>query len=138
MGPMLPIYWRQGRGDLYGFSRDASKNLCLAQRKDRLMSVKLVVLYPKPTDPEAFESYYHSQHLPLMRRLVGPDIPLPTYRVTANFGAEPPFYRVAEIHFPDRSRLDAFLRADPSGVGRASAIKVSSGGLPSFFLCEAD
>ena len=32
---------------------------------------KLVVLYPHPADPAAFESYYRTTHLPLASRLPG-------------------------------------------------------------------
>ena len=41
------------------------------------MTAKLLVLYPKAADPDAFEKRYHGQHMPLMRELVGPDVPLP-------------------------------------------------------------
>ena len=102
------------------------------------MSVKLVVLYPQPTDPDEFERYYHGEHLPLMRRLVGPDVPLPTYRVRSQSGEDSNYYRVAEIHFADHAQFQAFLRCDPSGSGRASALKVSTGGVPTMLICERD
>ena len=33
-----------------------------------IMSLKIVVLYPRPVDPAAFEAVYHGEHMPLMRR----------------------------------------------------------------------
>jgi uncharacterized protein (TIGR02118 family) len=102
------------------------------------MSVKLVVLYPKPTDIDEFERRYHGEHLPLMRSLLGPDVPLPTYRVNSPSGAEPPYYRVAEIHFADLQRFHAFVASDPAQTGRESSLKVSTGGPPTFLLCTSD
>jgi uncharacterized protein (TIGR02118 family) len=102
------------------------------------MSAKLVVLYPKPIDPEEFEKKYHSEQMPLMRKLVGPDIPLPTYRTFAPPGLEPSFYRVAEIHFPDRVALMAYLQSDKRKVAQESSWKLSTGGTPTVLLCSAD
>lgn len=101
------------------------------------MPAKLVVLYPKPTDVEEFERRYHGKHLPLMRRLLGPDVPLPTYRVQRPAAGEPAYYRVAEIHFADLERLYAFVGSG-GGEGRASALEVSTGGPPTFLVCESD
>lgn len=43
-------------------------------------AVKLVVLYPHPRDPAAFEKAYHDEHMPLMRRLIGSEEATPTFR----------------------------------------------------------
>jgi uncharacterized protein (TIGR02118 family) len=102
------------------------------------MPAKLVVLYPKPLDPDEFEKKYHSEHLPLMRKLLGPDIPLPTYRTFAPPGLELSFYRVAEIHFPDRDALLAYLQSEKRKVGKESSWKLSTGGNPTVLLCSAD
>ena len=103
------------------------------------MTAKLLVLYPKPLDPEAFEKQYHGQHMPLMRELVGPDVPLPTFKVLTPGGREQPFYRVAEIHFPDKDSLFAYLRQqDKIKRGQESSMAVSTGGHPIYLLCEQD
>jgi len=100
------------------------------------MTVKLVVLYPHPVDKGEFERSYVSDHLPLMRRLVGPDIPLPTYR-TLGLGAESaPYYGIAEIHFGDLERLKAFVRSEQARIGRRSSRSLSTGGEPVVLLCE--
>jgi uncharacterized protein (TIGR02118 family) len=102
------------------------------------MTAKLVVLYPKPLDPVEFEKKYHSEHMPLMRTLLGPDIPLPTYRTFSPPGVEPTVYRVAEIHFPDRDALWAYLQSEKRKVGQDSSWKLSTGGIPTVLLCSAD
>ena len=43
-----------------------------------IVTAKLIVLYPKPVDTEAFERDYPAHHMALMRRLVGPTIPRTT------------------------------------------------------------
>ena len=98
---------------------------------------KVVVLYPPPTDPAAFEAAYHGQHMPLMHWLVGDTAALPTFKVI-DTGRAPPFYRMAEIHFADRAALDAFIASDATAVGGRSLRAVSTGGAPIVFVCEGD
>lgn len=100
------------------------------------MSVKLVVLYPQPNDVAEFESEYVGKHLPLMRELVGPEVPLPTYRTVSAPDRTAPYYRVAEIPFPDIQSLQAFARSEKGRAGRESAQRVSTGGPPVFLICE--
>jgi uncharacterized protein (TIGR02118 family) len=101
------------------------------------MSMKIVVLYPRPVDPAAFEAAYHGEHMPLMRRLLGPETALPTFRAVQG-STEAPFYRMAEIHFRDRAALSEFARSERAQIGRASSEKVSTGGPPIVFVVEAD
>ena len=100
------------------------------------MSVKLVVLYPPPIDEEEFERRYVGEHLPLMRTLLGPDVPLPTYRILSPAGGAGPYYRVAEIHFRDAGELQRFARSEGAERGRASSVAVSTGGPPLLLVCE--
>lgn len=100
------------------------------------MTVKLVVLYPHPVDEIEFERRYVGKHLPLMRELVGPDVPLLTYRVLGTAEQTLPYYRVAEIHFGDMEHLERFARSEKARRGRESSIDVSTGGTPVFLVCE--
>src|SRR5262245_32171773 len=83
----------------------AARHICRALCGVRGM-IKVVVLYPHPTVPAAFEAAYHGQHMPLMHQLVGDKAALPTFK-TLDLGRAPPFYRMAEIQFADRASLDA-------------------------------
>ena len=98
------------------------------------MPVKLVVLYPHPRDVDSFERQYVGKHLPLMRELIGPGVPLRTYRTVG--APDRPYYRVAEIHFADMAHFQRFLQGDPTGRGRESATAVSTGGPPVFLVCD--
>jgi uncharacterized protein (TIGR02118 family) len=100
------------------------------------VSIKLVVLYPRPIDEEAFERVYHEQHMPLMRRLITPAERVPTYRVRLPGDAQ--FYRMAEIHFDSFTELDAFANSEEAKNARRSSAAASTGGKPLVFVCERD
>ena len=100
------------------------------------MSIKLVVLYPRPIDESVFERMYHGQHIPLMRSLIAPASRVRTYRV--RMPESSPFYRMAEVDFDDLAEFDAFARSDGSKGARRSAQQVSTGGEPWTLICERD
>lgn len=100
------------------------------------MSIKLVVLYPRPIDEAVFERAYHGQHMPLMRSLIAPTSRLRTHRVRMPDGA--PFYRMAEVDFDDLAQLDAFARSEGGHGARRSAMQVSTGGDTCILICESD
>ncbi len=101
------------------------------------MPAKLVVLYPHPREPEAFERQYVEEHLPLMREIVGPDTPLPTYKTVSGPKRSAAYYRVAEIHFPSMEALTRFIqRSERLEEGRRSSNALSTGGTPIVLMCE--
>ena len=65
-----------------------------------MAGVKFVVIYPRPTDIEAFEKLYQQEHVPMaVEKLAGKTRFVAT-KVTGSPQGTPPFYRIAEIHFP--------------------------------------
>jgi uncharacterized protein (TIGR02118 family) len=79
--------------------------------------VKLVALYRKPSDVQAFDDHYFKIHLPLIRKLPG----LKQFEVSKVTGApigESKYHLIAEMYFEDQDALDAAM-ASPEG--RASA-----------------
>lgn len=102
------------------------------------MAARLIVLYPPPRDAEAFEHDYFGSHMPLMRRLVGPDIVLTTHRVRHLTGTSQPVYRVAEIEFPSLDALRAYVASDRAREGQVSSERVSTGGPPTYMVCATD
>jgi uncharacterized protein (TIGR02118 family) len=101
------------------------------------MKIKVIVLYPEPVDAAAFEAGYHGHHMPMMRRIVGDPASVPTHKVLGPQG-ERPFYRMAEILFPDRAALDAFAASEDARIARQSSEALSTGGKPIVFVCKAD
>jgi len=99
------------------------------------MPVKIVVLYPHPNDPQRFERAYFGEHMPLMRSAVAPAARTPTFKI---LGARAPFYRMAEVHYPDLAALRADVQSESGLARRHSSEKLSTGGQPIFLVCQAD
>lgn len=99
------------------------------------MKVKPVVLYLPPADVEKFEQIHNAKHMPLMRELVGPGVPLPVYR-TVSTERPAPYYRIAEIHFRDENHFNEFTRSGKSKIGRDSSVEVSTGGKLIYLVCR--
>ena len=82
------------------------------------MTVKLVVLYTQPSDPEAFDRHYLGTHMPMVATIPGLER-AETGRVGAVLdGGEETYYRIAELYFADQAALQA---AFGSSEGQASA-----------------
>jgi len=84
----------------------------------RSVTVKLVVLYTQPSDPEAFDRHYLGTHVPLVDAIPGLERAETGQITTALDGGEQTFYRVAELYFADQAALQS---AFGSEEGRATA-----------------
>ena len=70
------------------------------------MAVKLVVMYPRPKDIEAFEYVYKNEHVPMaVENLNGKTKIVATKVLSSPFGT-PVFHRVAEVYFPSLEALE--------------------------------
>jgi uncharacterized protein (TIGR02118 family) len=72
--------------------------------------VKMVALYKKPADVDAFEEHYANVHRPLMEQVPG----IVKMRVTRFFAGpfgEPDYYLMFEAFFADRDALNAALKS---------------------------
>jgi uncharacterized protein (TIGR02118 family) len=74
--------------------------------------VKLVFLYNPPDDPEAFDEYFFSRHLPLVddvanlrRKEIARALGTPT-------GERSPYHLVAEYYFDSADELQAAFRSE--------------------------
>ncbi len=74
------------------------------------MAVKLVALYRKPEDENAFLRHYHEVHMPLVAKtphlekaVVG--------KVTGSPMGEPPYFLMAEMFFPDAARFQEAMKS---------------------------
>ena len=100
------------------------------------MAVKLVVLYPRPKDVEAFERVYNRDHVPMAgERLAGKTKIVATKLLGSPQGA-PAFHRIAEIHFPSMDALQACAASEGGKQTIAHAVSISSGGAPTFLVAE--
>jgi uncharacterized protein (TIGR02118 family) len=83
------------------------------------MTVKLVVLYTHPADPDAFDNDYFATHMPLVLKIPGLERGETGRIVAAIDGGEQTYYRVAELYFADQAALDAAF-ASPEGQATAA------------------
>ena|SRR4030081_1873380 len=100
--------------------------------------VKVVVIYPRPKDEEAFEKAYKNEHMPMvetklkgMTRLVATKVlSSPQGKVTA--------YRIAEVYFSSLDDLNRILDSDAGKEVVAHAVEISTGGPPILLVCEEE
>ncbi|HLF26494.1 MAG TPA: EthD family reductase [Anaerolineae bacterium] len=78
--------------------------------------IKLIALYKKPADVEAFEEHYANVHLPLIERIPGLR-KTELSRITGAPRGEAPFYLMYEMYFDD---MEAYNRAMGSEENRAA------------------
>src|SRR5689334_17044228 len=74
---------------------------------------RLLVLYPPPSDPDHFRSYYEDTHLPLVAKLPGLRAYRHSFDVAAP-GGESPYFCVFEADFDDAAAYSAAMES-PEG-----------------------
>ena len=82
------------------------------------MTVKLVVLYTQPSDPEAFDRHYLGTHMPLANTIPGLQRAETGRFASSLDGGEQTYYRIAELYFADEAAMQA---AFASPEARANA-----------------
>jgi uncharacterized protein (TIGR02118 family) len=92
------------------------------------MTVKLVVLYTHPDDPEAFERHYFDTHMPLVSKIPGLQRAESGRFVAALDGGEQTYYRVAELYFADQAALGAAFGSDEGKATAADYQKIAPPG----------
>jgi uncharacterized protein (TIGR02118 family) len=84
------------------------------------MSAKILVLYPPPADPAAFDKYYFSTHIPLARKI--PHLAGMKFNAAApNALAGTAPYLIAELEFASMADLQAGM-ASPEGQATAADV----------------
>ena len=93
--------------------------------------VKLVAMFTRPEDPEAFDRAYFDVHLPLNAKTPG----LRRTEVTRVTGAprgETPYYLVAEMYYDDEASMRAAF-ASPEAAEAAKQLMTFAKGLVSMY-----
>lgn len=100
-----------------------------------MAGVKFMVMYPRPTDIEAFEKVYQDEHVPMaVEKLAGKSKFVAT-KVLASPQGTPPFYR-AGIHFSSIEALEACAASTGAKETSDHAVSISTGGSPIFLIAE--
>jgi uncharacterized protein (TIGR02118 family) len=100
--------------------------------------VKLVVIYPRPTDVERFEKVYTEEHIPMAIDKLAGKTKIVASKVLDSPDGTPLFYRIAEIHFASREALNACTASEGAQATIAHAESISTGGKPIFLVAEEE
>ena len=104
-----------------------------------MAETKLIVIYPYPTDVEVFEKAYVDEHMPIAKeKIKGVTKFVGTKVLGTADGQTPPFYRIAELHFPSIEALKESAASAGAQEAVAHAISISSGGMPIFLVAEEE
>jgi uncharacterized protein (TIGR02118 family) len=82
------------------------------------MTVKLLVLYTQPEDPDAFDKHYLDVHAPLVESIPGLQRFEGARFVAAADRGEQTYFRIAELWFADQAAMQAGLGSEE---GKATA-----------------
>jgi uncharacterized protein (TIGR02118 family) len=103
-----------------------------------MADAKLVVIYPRPNDIEAFEQLYQKEHVPMAVEKLAGKTKLVATKVVASPQGTAPFYRIAEVYFPSMQALQACAASEGGKQTLAHAVAISSGGAPIFLVAEEE
>jgi uncharacterized protein (TIGR02118 family) len=101
------------------------------------MTVKLVVLYSQPDDPDAFDKHYLGVHGPLVEKIPGLQRFEGARLVAAADGGEHTYHRIAELWFADQAALQAALGSDEGKATAADYQQIAPPG-SRMFVAEVD
>ncbi|MDP8980410.1 MAG: EthD family reductase [Acidobacteriota bacterium] len=99
-------------------------------------TVKVVVIYPRPTDETEFERAYEEDHLPMVEEKLKGMTRLVTTKVLDSPQGKVAAYRLAEVHFSSMDDLNKCLQSDGGKEVVDHAVKISTGGPPILLICE--
>src|SRR5579864_1601635 len=93
-------------------------------------SLKLIVAYPQPKDVDAFDVVYLKEHVPMAVAKLAGKTKIVATKVLPSPQGKPPFYCIAEVHFPSMEALQRCAESPGGKETLAHAVKISSGGPP--------
>jgi uncharacterized protein (TIGR02118 family) len=94
--------------------------------------LKLIVLYPQPTDVQQFEADY-VKHLALLHEKAGIPAEIKPYTITKMLPTPegvPPFYQMFSMPFESPEALQATMASPGMQEVGADAARISTGGSP--------
>ena len=103
-----------------------------------MTTAKLIVIYPQPTDLQVFEKAYQEEHVPLAIEKLRGITKIVATRTTVSPQGVPPYYRIAEVHFPSMRALEECAASEGGQETLANAMKISSGGPPVIMIAEEE
>src|SRR5580704_5458826 len=100
--------------------------------------VKVVIIYPRPQDEQAFEKTYLNEHVPLVESKLKGLTRLVLTKVAGSPQGKIAAYRIAEAYFSSMDDLQKSFESDGGKEVVAHAQTISSGGPPLILFCEEE
>ena len=98
----------------------------------------LLIVYPVPKDPKAFDRAYSKEHLPYAGpRLIGA-LGVVSKRVAEAPGNPARYYAISDVTFPSLAALEECARSAEGKEALAHAASISSGGPPTILVLTDD
>jgi uncharacterized protein (TIGR02118 family) len=102
------------------------------------MAAKIIVLYPRPKDTEAFDRMYHDEHVPMVGEKMPHKTKVVISKVVSSPQGEPPFHLVVELHYKSMADLQASAGSAGGKETVDHAHAISTGGAPIFLITEEE
>ena len=99
---------------------------------------KIVVIYPRPNDEEAFEKVYLQEHVPLAETKLKGRTRIVLTKVVSSPQGKVSAYRMEEVHFSSMDDLTKCVESEDGKEVVAHATKISTGGQPLILICEEE
>jgi uncharacterized protein (TIGR02118 family) len=101
-----------------------------------MKNVKLIVMYPRPKNIEAFEKVYQKEHVPMAVEKLAGKTKIVASEVLGSPQGAAPFHRIVKVYFPSKRALEACAASEGGKQTLAHAVSISSGGTPIFLVAE--
>src|SRR5215813_2211524 len=93
------------------------------------MTAKIVALYTRPGDSDAFDRHYFATHMPLVNRVPGLQRVETARFVAAADAGEQTYYRITELYFADPGAAEAAFGTDEGKAAAADYQNIAPGGV---------
>ena len=103
-----------------------------------MSELKFMVIYPTPTDIDAFERRYQEEHVPMAVEKLAGKTKFIASRIVGSPQGAAPFYRIAEVFFPSMAALEACALSAGGQETLAHAVDISTGGAPIFLIADSE
>jgi uncharacterized protein (TIGR02118 family) len=100
--------------------------------------VKVVIIYPRPQDEQAFERAYLTEHVPMIEGKLKGLTRLVLTKVAGSPQGKVAAYRIAEVYFSSMGELQTIIDSDSGKEVITHAQSISSGGQPLILICEEE
>jgi len=102
------------------------------------MIAHLLVMYPAPKDPVAFDRAYREEHLPFAGPRLKGATGVVSKKVASAAGGRPPYHRISDVSFPSLQALQACAESQSGQEALAHAASISTGGAPTVLIVTDD